>query len=137
DIPGPHDTRITFRLSAPALRSLRVWAGQRRLSKVIRHLVLYTFTDGRRAAVRVAAVDTPVRPAASPLSAVPARPPAPPSPAGRPAAPRAPGPPAQPTGPLTAADAFSHLPLLPTGVSYVCEIPGCEFGAGSGAVVRC
>src|SRR5437879_2612909 len=77
DIPGPHDTRITFRLSAPALRSLRVWAGRRRLSKVIRHLVLYTFTDGRRAAVRVAAVDAPVRPAASPVSAVPARPPAP------------------------------------------------------------
>ncbi len=127
DVRGPHDTRITFRLSAQAMRSLRAWAGRRPLSKVIRHLVLYTFTDGRRAALGAAS-----RPAPSPV-----RPPAPPSTAARPPAPRTPHPSAQMPGRLTPADAFSHLPLPRPGLSYVCEIRGCEFGAGSGVVVRC
>ena len=128
DVSGPHDTRVTFRLSARAKRALRGWAGRRPLSKVIRHLVLYTFTDGRRAALGAATVDAPV-PAMSQ--------PAPPSTAARPPAPRAAPSPAQPPGRLTAVEAFSHLPPPRPGLSYVCEIPGCEFGAGGSVVVRC
>jgi len=138
DVRGPDDVRITFRLSARAEGALRAWAGRRPLSKVIRHLVLYTVTDGRRATLVAAAVDTPApaaRPAASKPAPSPARLPTAPSvslAAARPAPSYAP-----PPTPLTAVEAFNHLPPSRQGLRYVCEIPGCEFGAGPGAVVRC
>ncbi len=137
------DVRLTFRLSERAKRKLQAWAGHRPLSTAIRHLVLYTFTDGRGAAFGALPVDASVPPAplasARPAPFTPslARPPAPPPTAARPPAPRTPHPPAQLPGRPTPADAFSHLPPPRPGLSYVCEIRGCEFGAGSGVVVRC
>lgn len=136
DVRGPHDLRVTFRLSARAKRALRAWAGRRPLSKVIRHLVLYTFTEGRRAALGAATVNAPV-PAASQPAPTPACRPVLPSTTVRPPASRLASPIGQPSRPLTPADAFSHLPSPRPGPPYVCEIPGCEFGAGAGVVVRC
>ncbi len=141
DVPGPHERRITFRLSTRAARSLRAWAGRRPLSKVIRHLVLYTFTDGRRAAAGRAPLGGPLSPArASAIRSAPAAPSPPRSPAppnARPPVPQLAPSQAQPPGRLSAAEAFSHLPPPRAGLPYVCEVPGCEFGAGSGTVVRC
>ncbi len=141
DVRGPHDARVTFRLPARATRALRAWAGQRPMSKVIRHLVLYTFTDGCRASAGVAPVDVPVPPTRpSAIQSAPAAPSRARSPApltGRPLAFRPAPSRAQPAGPPTAANAFGHLPSPPSGLSYVCEIQSCESGAGGGVVVRC
>jgi len=139
DVPGPYDVRLTFRLSTRATRALRAWAGRRPLSKAIRHLVMYTLTEGRRAPRSAAAVDaTPLaaRPVASGPTSAPARPPAP-STTVRPPAHLLPHSIVQPPRSLAAADAFSHLPPATPGLSYVCLVPGCEFATGGGAVVRC
>ena len=123
DVPGPHDTRISFRLTTSARRALRSWGGQRPLSKIIRHLVFYTCTDGHNASSAPrqddhsrAALNS--RPAPSTVAE---------SPASRPPSPQS----------QSAGGAFHHLPPAPVGLSYVCQIPGCRFATGSGVVVRC
>ncbi len=123
DVPVPHDSRISFRLTPSARRALRTWGGQRSFSKVIRHLVFYTCTDGHNASPEPGqddhsreALDN--RPASSTVTK---------SPASRPALLES----------RSAGGAFHHLPPLPIGLSYVCQIPGCRFAAASGVVVRC
>lgn len=131
DIRRRRDVRITFRLSARAERALRAWGGRRSLSKIILHLVLYSFTEGLKTQPGAAAsspspgrresLATPVAPAAPPRL--------------RPAVEAAARPPRAKSGSIAAA--FSHLPPAPVSLPYVCEIPGCEFGGSTGAVVRC
>src|SRR5438477_13170780 len=46
DVRRQRDSRITFRLSVRTERALRAWGGRRPLSKIVRHLILYSFTEG-------------------------------------------------------------------------------------------
>jgi hypothetical protein len=133
DIRRRRDVRITFRLSARAERALRAWGGRRSLSKIILHLVLYSFTEGLKTQPAAAASSPSAGRRESP--ATPVAPAAPPR--LRPAVEAAPRPPGPRPKSGSIAAAFSHLPPAAVSLPYVCEIPGCEFGGSSGAVVRC
>jgi hypothetical protein len=133
EIRHPRDTRITFRLSVRGERALRAWGGRRPLSKIVAHLIVYSFTEGLGARLPAIVASLPVPPTESPGHRV-ARASAPP---GSPALTLAQGRVAKPPAPMPAKDVFDHLPALRAGLSYVCEIPDCDFARGSGVVVRC
>src|SRR5215470_5728946 len=75
DVGVELDTRITFRLSVDTERALRAWGGRRPLNKIVRHLILYSFTDGLGAQTQpippsqVAPTRLPAKPAAATATA--------------------------------------------------------------------
>src|SRR5262245_2833681 len=66
EIRHQRDTRITFRLSARTERALRAWGGRRPLSKIVGHLIIYSFTEGLGAQLPAILSSLPVPHAQSP-----------------------------------------------------------------------
>ncbi len=131
----PYPIRVTFRLSRETVRRLRAVTGVRSLSEAVRLLIYYTFREGIGASATRPAPPTPAVPpfgASRPVSqpALPAKPHSPPpgrSPRGAPSHQfhRSP------------QMGFEHLPVLPAGQYYACEVRGCVNWLSDGVVARC
>ncbi len=131
----PHPIRVSFRLTRVTVARLRAVTGIRSLSESVRLLAFWATTDGAAA--------SPPRPA-SHASAVPSfgaslpvsRPAAPPEPSSPPPGRSPIGVPSHPFH-RSPQMGFEHLPVLPAGRHYTCEVRECVNWLPDGVVARC
>lgn len=127
-IRPPHSIRVSFRLSRETVKRLRAVTGIQSLSEAVRLLVYFTFVEGIGVSV---ARPAPATPAVPSFGASP--------PVSRPAPPPGRSPREAPSYPFHRSFqmGFEHLPALPSGQHYRCEVGGCVNSLADGVLARC